>query len=320
MRRAGRYAVARRPSRRAFHVLAVSAFSLAAFAAAPRPAPAQTPEDGLVERELEYRAARSDVQAARDARNVVERRFSEALDEVARARRSGDGGRLEAAFARAQSLSLELSRADERVRTQERALETSRRELLATLDTRRRRLESRLATAGPGERFELDVLVRDLAAQYRQVEEAEVDVLSMELVFFPSITFDPRDGPVELAAKADLLERKAQGHDSTLAAVDREIERLEGMLRLQRSRQAFQGNLDRFGDTQVPVGAPTRRASRDAEAGRSRADSTGVPAAEEPLDERIRSLRLFRLQVEGARDQFLARAGMFRRLLVRSGA
>ncbi|MBW3535033.1 MAG: hypothetical protein KY453_07440 [Gemmatimonadetes bacterium] len=305
--------------RRAFHALAVGAFSLAALASAPRPVSGQT-SDGLVERELEYRAARSDVQAAQDARSVVERRFSEALDEVSRARRSGDGGRLEAALARAQSLSLELSRADERVRTQEGELAATRDALLATLDGRRRRLEARLADAGPGERFELDALIRDLANQYRQVEQAETDVLEIELVYFPSITFDPRDGPVELAAKADLLDRKAEQADSTLASIDREIERLESLLRLQRSRQSFQGNLERFGDTQVPVGAPTRRGTRDAEAGRSPTDSTGVPGLEEPLEDRIQSLRLFRFQVEDARDQFLSRAGTFRRLLTRSGA
>ena len=318
---ARRWSTARgRRTREAFRALAVGAFAVAAVAGARGEARAQVPGDGLVESELEYRSARSDVQAARDARTVVERRFSEALDEVGRARRSGDGDRLEAALARAQSLSLELSRADERVRVEEGELVEARVSLLEGLDARRRRLEARLADAGARERADLDALIRDLARQYRQVEDDDADVLQTELVYFPSITFDPRDGPVELSAKADLLERKAEALDTTLAAVDREIERLEGLLRLQRSRQSFQGNLERFGDTQVPVGPPTRRGSRDAEAGRAPADSTGVPAPAEPLDQRIRSLRLFRVQVEAARDQFLSRARVFRQLLVRSGA
>lgn len=314
-----RWSTARgRRSRKGFRAVVVGVFAAAALAAAPAPAHGQA-TDGLVERELEYQEARSEVQAARDARSVRERHFSEALDEVGRARRAGDGGRLEAALARAQALSLELSRADERVRQAELKMSEARAALLATLDRRLRRLEARLAEAGPRERMELDALIRDLANQYREVEADETDVLQTELVYYPSITFDPRDGPVELAAKADLLERKAEALQTMLGEVDREIERLESLLRLQRSRQSFQGNLERFGDTQVPVGPPTRRGSRDAEAGRAPADSTGVPGPEEPLDQRIRRLQLFRIQVESARDQFLARAGLFRQRLVRSG-
>lgn len=308
-----------RRGHRVVRLLGVGALALTALAVAPRPVLAQA-ADGLVEVELEYRSALSAAQAARDARSVVERRFSEALDVVAGARRSGDGDRLEAALASAQALSLELGRADDRVRDQEEDLASARRDLLAVLDTRRRGLEARLADAGGRERADLFVLIRDLANQYREVEEGDSDVLETELVYFPSIAFDPRDGPVELAAKADLLERKAEALDTTLASIDREVERLESLLRLQRSRRSFQGNLERFGDTQVPVGPPTAGGSREAEAGRVPADSTGVPAPEEPLDQRIESLRLFRLQVEAARDQFLGRARVFRQMLLRSGA
>ncbi len=304
-----------RRTRRAFQRALLGSFVVVAgVAGAARPACAQV-SDSLVQRELEYRSATSELQAARDAWSVVERRWSEALDEVGRARRSGDAARLEAALASAQSISLEVRRADGRVRDQESRLADARKALLAALDRRRQVLETRLADATTArERSDLDALIRDLSNQYEEVDQGP-DVLRTELVYFPSITYDPRDTPEDLLAKADLLKRKAQAADSTIASIDREIARLEGLLRLQRRRSNFQADLERFGDTQVPVGQTSRRNGRDNEGGAAEPDSTGVPQPQQPLDQRIRELRLFRLQVQGARDQFLRRAEVFQKIV-----
>jgi hypothetical protein len=80
--------------------------------------------------------------------------------------------------------------------------------------------------------------------------------------------------------------------------------------------QSLVSGLERFGDVQAP-GTPSRGTPQgDVQA---RPDSAGVSRPEISLEERIRQLRILRLQVQEAKRQFLDRAGVFEQLARRNG-
>ena len=81
----------------------------------PAPLEAQSTEEVLVERRLEYAAAVAEHEAARSAFMVVERRFTSALSEVDAARLSGDENALSQALAVAQERSLPVRDRGDRV-------------------------------------------------------------------------------------------------------------------------------------------------------------------------------------------------------------
>lgn len=275
------------------------------------PAVAQQPQDQVVNGQLAYDAAKSQYQAALDAWRVVEKQWTDAVEEHDQARRSGDANRQSAALIRALDRSRELDRLERRVAEQRGTLDGARTSLLAALDERMERLAAQLAAARTtADRARLGALLRDLQNQQGQVEaEREGPEVRVQVVYYPSIQFDPRDTPETMVAKAQLLRSKAVQQDSTLAQIDREIRRLEGQVRRSRDVQALVSGVDRFGDVQAPVGAPSRRnPSSDV---RARPDSAGVPRPEVTPQQRLQQLQLLRLQLLDAKRQFLERAGTF---------
>ena len=275
----------------------------------PQGAAAQATEQAVAQRRLELRAARSAYEAALGAFNVVDRQFSAALDEVNAARRSGDTGRLERAYALAQDRSVPHRDQENRLEEAGATLVRARQALIDVLAARLEQLVREMdAAPGAQQRAQLNAVFADHQAELQALEAEAQETYRLEPVVLPEITFDPRDGREELLAKAELLERRAVVADTLIRYTERQIQSLTDRLRTQRQRRDFLAGAERFDDTRVPVvtGAPTvdRAAARD---------STVAGARPLTLEERIQLHRDYLGQLQAYRDQLLIRAQQFRR-------
>ena len=286
--------------------------------AAATPAPGASQQADLPARELEYRSARSQHQAAQDAWSVVEGQWSAAMEELQRARRAGDQDRQEVALTRALDLARELERLERRVTEEAELLRTARAGLLAAIDVRIASLERQMTAArSTAESARLAAVVRDLENQEAELLAAtEGRGLQAQLVYYQSIQYDPRDDPGTLAAKAELLRAKAEQADSVIAQLDRDIERLERQLRRARNVESLLTGVERFGDIQAP-GAPGRRDLPGD--GGARPDSTGVARPVPTPEQQLQEVRALRVRVESMKQDFLQRAEIFDGLIRRIG-
>ena len=280
---------------------------LAVGMAAPPAAAGQSTEEVLTQRRLEYRAARDAYEAARSAFSVVEREFSAALEQVGRARRAGDEDALEDAFSLAQDRSGPLRAQETRVEEARERLSATRQALIDVITVRLGELLARMDEApSSARRAELDALWRDLANEQDQLEREAGGGMALSPVVLPEITFDPRDGPEELEAKAQILDRLAAVADTVIDSLDRDVDALTDRLRIERQRQDFLAGTDRFDDTQVPV--VTGGGSGELPAA---ADSTAA-SRPETLEDRLAALRSYREQLVSYRTQLEIRARQFR--------
>lgn len=281
---------------------------VAAFAALPAPAWAQTTEQLVVQRRLELRAARDAFASARSAFNVVERQFSAALEEVTRARRQGSDDALERAYALAQDRSVPFRDQERRLSEAGEALIQARRALVDVLEIRLEQLvEAMDAAASTEQRGQLDILWRDIATELQQLEDEAGDTFQLNPVVLPEVTSDPRDTPEDILAKAALLERQAGVADTLIQDKNREIEVLRARLRNQRQRRDFVAGTDRFDDTRVPVVTNPPLGERTPST-----DSTVAGQRPITLEERIQMLQDYVEQLVFYRDQLLIRARVFR--------
>jgi hypothetical protein len=196
------------------------------------------------------------------------------------------------------------------VTNQRNTLDRARSALLAALDDRVGQVEGQFASARPtGDRTRLAALLRDLENQREEVEATvEEAAPRIQLAYYRTIDFDPRDTPETMVAKAELLRDRAAQADSSLAKIDRDIAALQDRVRRNRDVQSLVAGLGRFGDVEPPVGAPGRRDPPDLLA---RADSAGVARPRATIEQRLEDLQLLRRQMQDAKRQFLERAGLF---------
>lgn len=263
---------------------------------APAPAPAQAVADEVVQEELEYRASRQSYEAALEQLRAEYNAYTRILDEVRAARTSGDDAAREAALARAYARSQEVQRLEVRVQELREALDAERGELLAALDRRLDDVQARLGAGTPDlqTRRELEAQLAGLAAQYVELEEQGSNVLTPRNVLYPSIVYDPRDTPSDILFKIEFAEGKLSQAEAQAEELDGQLQRLQNLLRAQRSRRDFIGQLNRFGDTQVPVGQPGQRTERGEAAV---ADTVGVALEALPLEQQLSTLQTFREQM-----------------------
>ncbi len=272
---------------------------------------AQEVEDVLQERELEYRSVRSAFEAALSAQAAQERRFYRTLAEIEAARAEGDEDRQAAAFARAQAQALELQALRRRVDETAARMAEAGRLLLAGLDARLEGLVDEVETASSrNEREDLVAVARTLNDRYREVEEelelgGSQDVM---LAAVPEVALDPRDGPVELRWKVELLEKRIAEAGAHLEEVTAQVEELERRRRRNRSLQDLEASIQRFDDDRVPVSNPG-----------ARREGSGEDAPPLTLEERIESLRILREEIEERRTRFRERLEVFRERLEQIG-
>jgi hypothetical protein len=267
-------------------------------------------------REAAYRTARSSYQAARDAWSERELAWGEALDQHGRARRAGDEGQQEVWLTRALDLARELEMHERLVADADAALDDARSALLATLAQLSEVLQrQRAGASSAAERTRLTTLLEEAESRRDELEVEAQDGVRLQLVYYESIQYDPRDDPESLAAKAELLRSKAEQADSLIVQVDREIDRIGRQVRRARNAQALLTGVERFGDIQAP-GAPGRVATPSDV--RARTDSTGVAVPAQTPEQQIQQLELLKGELEQARRSFLQRAETFDNLRRRS--
>lgn len=271
---------------------------------------AQQVESLLQERELDYRSARSAFEAALSAQAAQERRFYRTLTEIEEARSEGDGDARAAAFARAQTQALELQTLRRRVDETAARMAGAGRALLAALDARLEALLDEVEVApSQRRREELAAVARTLDDRYREVEE-ELELEGTQdvmLAAVPEIAPDPRDGPLELRWKIDLLEKRIAEAGTRLEEVAAQIQDLERRRRRNRSLSDLEASIQRFDDDRVPVSSPSARRE-------------GEEAPPMTLEERIESLRVLSEEIESRRARFRERLGVFRARLEAIGA
>lgn len=269
---------------------------------------AQTTQQLVEERRLEYEAARAEHEAALRALRVLDRQFTTALNAVGSARARADEDALNEAMAAAYDRAIPLGAQRQRVADARERLDDARQALIDVLAVRLEELLARMdAAASAEQRAELDVLWRDLDAELRRLEAEGEGGLRLDPVVFPEITFDPRDTSDELIQKAEILERLAAVADTVIQEQERRIQDLRDRLRTQRGREDFIASTGRFDDTRVPVVTGNPAGDRDVAA----ADS--VRARPLTLEERIARAQEYRQQLLEYRDELLIRAEQFRR-------
>jgi hypothetical protein len=279
-------------------------------------AAAQTTDQLLADRRGEYRAAVAIHEAAQRAYEVVDRRFSTAMDEITRARQGNDEDALERALAAALDQSVPVQDQGRRVREAAQDLEVARLALVQVITVRLTELVARIDVApSVQERNELDALWRDLNFELESLETEGEDPLRLSPVVAPEVVFDPRDTPEDREAKAQILERTAAMADSAIVDLDEQIVGLQDRLRQERQIRDFRARADRFGDT--PPVVPARPAG---ELPVQAADSAGVQVRPPTLEERIEALRTSREAFMTYRNDLLIRAAQFRRPPGRSRA
>lgn len=271
--------------------------ALCAWSGSPGPAAGQEDAAGVVQSELDYRAARQAYEAALDHLEAEYNAYTRILDEVRVARSSGDDDARRAALARAYARSQEIQRLERRAQEEREALDARREALLVALDARLEAVQGELAASDVlpyEERRRLEATLSGLASQYLRLEEEGSNVLTPRNVLYPNVVYDPRDTPSEILYKIEFAESKLGQARAQVEELDGQIQRLDNLLRAQRSRRDFMGELDRFGDTQVPVGQPGQRSERGQEAV---ADTAGITLEGLPLEQQLATLQTFREQM-----------------------
>ncbi len=272
---------------------------------------AQSHEQIVNTRRLEYQKARKDYEAAQAAFNVVDQRFSNALTEFAQARRSGNQEAIDRAFADAQVQSVAQGELQQRVSTLADKLHDARQALVEAISARLEELLAEMDAASSRQhRQDLQAVFNDLSNELQDLDAEAQDQIRLSPVALPDITYDPRDTGVELEQKAQILERRAAMADTAIEVANRRISHLQERQRLERQRRDFMAGAGRFDDTRTPVlsgsgGDPNDRSAV--------ADSTGLDARPVTLQQRIDELVKVRQQLEARRDQLLVRAREFRR-------
>jgi hypothetical protein len=271
---------------------------LCAWSISPGPAAGQEEDDaGVVQRDLEYRAARQAYDAALDHLTAEYNAYTRILDQVRAARNSGDDDARKAALARAYARSQEIQRLERRAQEEREDLDARREALLVALDARLEDVQAQLAASDVipfDERRRLEATLAGLASQYLELEEEGSNVLTPRNVLYPSVVYDPRDTPTEILYKIEFAESKLDQARAQVEELDGQIQRSESLLRAQRSRRDFMGQLNRFGDTQVPLGQPGQRPERGQQA---IADTAGITLEGLPLEQQLETLLTFREQM-----------------------
>lgn len=289
------------------------------------PASARAQSDPVLAQELEYRAARTDHEAALAALEAAQARAERATVEIAEARASGDGDRLHGAYQQAHARWSEVTTQDRRAAETSQRLLRARRALKAALEESLEALTNQArTTSGVRERTELAALIRGRYNHLQEIEAelAESDRETFRFVAVPEIKVDPRDGPTELRAKAELLARRAAQADSAIAAIDRELGELAQRQRQEQAIRNFMSGIERFDEGVLPLGTPGRDATERADRGTTQGpDAPGRAEAGDSVSmqpavstgERINQLRALRRQVEQYREEVLTRAEEFSR-------
>ncbi|MGD8362100.1 MAG: hypothetical protein PVJ04_11800 [Gemmatimonadota bacterium] len=265
--------------------------------------------------EPEYQQAQAEYEAAFRALEALEGRLTQALEDVDEARAAGDEARTDQGYDLVLQLSADLRLQRQRVDEKAEELRDARTSLLQAL---RRRVDELLA--------EVDSARDDsersaLAAILQDVNNRRLEILAEEdpeTVLEPmrDITISPTDLPIDIRRKAATLDYRAEQHEARLEGIDQRLEELGQDLRRSRFVSDFLSGVERYGDTQLPVGRPGSQITppTDPEQRPPGADSLAVETRPMTLEERIQRLEELRTELEERIQLIRAKAERFRAL------
>lgn len=259
--------------------------------------------------EEQHRTAVREYQLAVDVAATQRRLWEERVTAYYRARSDGSEGDNEVAYQELEAAHRELMRLEARIGELRARVDDTRRALLVALEDRLQTLETRFAsTNDPVESRRVRNRILADSAQYRRLQDEVIAPDPATILYAPSVTVDPRDGPPQLRFKVDWLERRVAEADSAIVRTDRELERLRTLQRVEQASGDFRAGLDRFGDTRLLTGQSRPTGARE---GEIPADSAAVRDAR-PLDQQIEEALALRERLMEFREATVKRAEEFR--------
>lgn len=263
--------------------------------------------------EPEYRRAQGEHLAAYNALVALEGRLNQAYEDLARARNVGDQAAAEEALSRVLQLSgmqreatLRLNeKAEELTEARSRLIQAYRQsvdELMAQADSTQEREA----------REELRAIVID--RNNRRLELLAEEEPETALEPMQDLTISATDTRQDILRMAATLEFRAEQHEAWLEGIDQRLEELRQDLRRSRRVSDFLSDMERFGDTRLPVGPPGTQTPPPPDPNRlpAEADSLGAEPRPMTLEERIRRLENLREQLEERIQLIRDKAARFR--------
>jgi len=278
-------------------------FLLCASALLVTPASPLGAQQELINAENRYNAALAAYRAVLAERNRINILYEEAQVEVTQARGVG-GARLETAFAAAQEIGLNLTPTQTLLNRRAADLREARRELLDRL--RERQAELSRSLTGPLLTSIRESHLEELYQRQEQANRVDVEGGGLEeairLRAVPNLVRASQDLPVDLLAKASLLDARVVSYDLQLGEIARTIRTLEDTERAIRSAQLDQRDQARFGSGLLVGGRLGTLPGGGANAGLSQLT----------LPEQIAIYRDYQRLIEEYRDEARERANFFR--------
>jgi hypothetical protein len=265
--------------------------------------------------EPEYQQAQAEYEAAFRALEALEGRLNQALEDVDEARAAGDEARTNQGYDLVLQLSGDLRLQRQRVDEKAEELRDARSLLLQAL---RRRVDELLAEVDSArddsERSALAAILQDV--NNRRLELLAEEEPETVLEPMRDITISPTDLPIDIRRKAATLDYRAEQHEARLEGIDQRLEELGQDLRRSRFVSDFLSGVERYGDTQLPVGRPGSQINppTDPEQRPPAGDSLAVERRPMTLEERIERLEELRTELEERIQLIRAKAERFRAL------
>jgi hypothetical protein len=171
-------------------------------------------------------------------------------------------------------------------------------------------------TTNEAEREDLAAILEDANNRRLELLGEEDPITTLEPL--RDLTISQTDTPRDILRMASQLERRAEQDSVRLVEVNRQLgELIEDQARSRRVAD-FLSDMERFGDTRLPVGAPGDRSPPPDEAQQRppESDSLSVEARPMTLEDRVRNLEIFRDELQqriqlirDRAERFRARAG-----------
>ena len=269
--------------------------------------------------EPEYRQAQGEHLAAYNALVAIEGRLNQTFEDLDRARDAGDDAGVERAYNLVLQLSGEQRELTLRLNEKAGELRAARALLIRAYRQRVEELITQVsATQDRAERESLAAILED--ANNRRLELLGEEEPETVLEPMRDITIGPTDTPRDILRKAGTLDYRAQQYEARLEGLDLRLEELRQDLRSSRRVSDFLSDMERFGDTRLPVGPPGTQTTPPPDPGQlpPAADSLGVETRPMTLDEMIRSLEMVRGELAERIQLIRDRADRFR-VLARGG-
>lgn len=265
--------------------------------------------------EPEYLQAKAEYEAAFRALEALESRLQQAGEEVDSARAAQDEARTNRAYDLLIQLSGDHRLQRQRVDEKAEELRDAQSRLLSLLRGSVDELLAQVAAATDDEeRANLAAILEDTDNRRRELlaeEEPETDLEPMR-----DVTISPTDLPIDIRRKAATLDYRADQHEARLEGIDQRLEELREDQRRSRSVSDFLSGVERYGDTQLPVGRPGAQVAPppDRDEPLPGADSLAVETRPLTLEERIEQLEALRVELEERIRLIREKAERFRAL------